>query len=245
MKMSLSNVVLLLALSAQVLTGAVVGQIDTFQDNTTDNWFSGGLGTGQMPPIPPHVVSGGQGGPSDLYLLVTGIGGEAAGSRISIINLNQWTGNYLTSGILWIAMDLINLGQTTLDVRLQFEDPMMAPPVDLAVSTNPFVLAPGRGWQHALFPVNPAALTAVSGSVASALSQTTAFRIIHSTSATDATPIVGVLGIDNIQAVVPEPETVVLLATGLGFLLLSRVRRFFPAANQCISCRLALRCSAV
>jgi len=121
-------------------------------------------------------------------------------------------------------MDLINLGQTTLDVRLQFEDPMMAPPADLAVSTNPFVLAPGSGWQHAVFSLNPSAFTAPFGSVTAALSKTTALRIIHSAVADEATSVIGVLGVDNIQAV-PEPATFLLFGAGLGLCVFKRLRR--------------------
>jgi PEP-CTERM motif len=205
-------------LSAPAFGAAIVGQIDTFQNSTTDNWFSGGLGMGQMPPTPPHVVSGGKGGPTDLYLVLTAIGGTGPGSKISVINTTQWTGNYLTSGISGIGLDLINLGNTTLDIRLQFEDPMFGPPADIAVSTNPFVLAPGSGWQHALFSTLPSAFTAAEGSVTAALSNTTALRIIHSTVADEATSIVGVLGVDNIQAV-PEPGTFLLFSAGLAALL--------------------------
>src|SRR4051794_4806856 len=103
------------AMISPLMIAATVGQMDTFQDNTTDNWFSGGP-RGEMPPTPPHVVAGGKGGASDLYMVLTAIGGDGPGSKISVINTSQWTGNYLTSGIDFIAMDLINLGSTILDV---------------------------------------------------------------------------------------------------------------------------------
>jgi len=45
-------------LLSPLMIAATIGQIDTFQNNTTDQWFSGGLGMGQVPPIPPHVVAG-------------------------------------------------------------------------------------------------------------------------------------------------------------------------------------------
>lgn len=230
MRTTLLRAVLAAVLLSSAMIAASVGQIDTFQDNTTDKWFSGGLGFGQTPPTPPTVVSGGKGGPTDLFMVLTAIGGDSGsapgipGSRLSVINTMQWTGNFLTSGINAIAMDLINLGSTTLDVRLQFEDPMFAPPVDEIVSTNPFVLLPGSGWQHAVFPINPGAFTALTGSVTAALSQTTALRIIHSPSVSDATPVVGKLGIDNIQAV-PEPSTLVLLAAGFALLAAKRLAR--------------------
>jgi hypothetical protein len=221
MRTSFLSALLVLGLSSPGMIAATVGQIDTFQDNTTDNWFSGGLGFGQHPPTPPHVVAGGKGGPADLYLVLTAIGGDGPGSRLSVINTTQWTGNFLTSGISGIAMDLINLGTTTLDLRLQFEDPLFGPPADLAVSTVPFVLAAGSGWQHAFFSLSPSAFTAPLGSVTAALSNTTAVRIIHSSGADEATPVAGVLGVDNIQAL-PEPSMIMLVGAGLGLLLLRR-----------------------
>jgi len=223
--MSLHKILIGVFMFSMTVSGATVGQIDTFQDGTTDNWFAGGLGMGQFPPVPPHGVGGGQGGASDLYLVVTALGGDGPGSKLSVMNGSQWTGNFLTSGISGIAMDLINLGQNTLNVRLQVEDPLFGPPADLAVSTNPFVLTPGNGWQHAFFSLTPGAFTALSGSANVALSQTTLLRIIHSPTPDVATAVVGVLGVDNIQAAVPEPDTVFLLGTGLALLTIRLCRR--------------------
>jgi hypothetical protein len=108
MKISERLIVILAALSlAPFASGATVGQIDTFQDGTTDGWFAGGLGLGLVPPIPPQVIAnGGPKGAGDQYLQITGIGGDGAGSRIVAINLAQWAGNYLTPGLTGIAMDL-------------------------------------------------------------------------------------------------------------------------------------------
>ena len=127
----------ILALVAAFLTplafGGIVGQIDTFQDGTRDGWFAGGLGLGQVPPIPPQVVAnGGPAGTGDQYLQITAVGGNGAGSRLVAINLTQWAGDYLTSGISGIAMDLRNFANTDLTIRLLFEDPKGGPPVDQA-----------------------------------------------------------------------------------------------------------------
>src|SRR4051812_39247395 len=108
---------------SQVASGAVIGQIDTFQNGTTDGWFAGGLGMGSVPAIPPQVVAnGGPQGTGDRYLQVTGIGGNGPGSKIAAINMTQWAGNYLSPGISGIAMDLKNFGSTDLTIRLLFED---------------------------------------------------------------------------------------------------------------------------
>src|SRR5687768_4371857 len=100
--------------------GAVtVGQIDTFQDGTTENWFAGGGPFGAVPPVPPtNIPTGGPGGSTDRYLHIAATGGSGAGSRLTAINGTQWTGNYLTAGVNAISIDVNNLGTTDLSLRL-------------------------------------------------------------------------------------------------------------------------------
>ena len=186
---------------------ATIGQIDTFQDGTTDGWFAGGLGLGQVPAVPPQVIAnGGPRGAGDQYLQITGVGGAGAGSKIAAINTTQWGGNYLSPGIGGIAMDLKNFGATTLTIRLLFENPLGGPPMDEAVTTFGMTLAPGSGWVHTFFAISPGAMTPLLGNVNTLLSGVTLMRIIDSPTPDDAVSIVGVLGVDNIAAV-PEPAT--------------------------------------
>src|SRR5947209_3793134 len=204
---------------------ASAATIDTFQDGTTDGWFAGGLGTGQTPPVPPTVIAnGGPAGAGDQFLQITGLGGSGAGSRIVAINGSQWAGNYLGSGINAIAMDLNNLGNSILTIRLLFEDPMMAPPVDEAVTTFGITLPVGSGWTHVVFPISPASMTVISGDVNTLLGNTTLLRIIDSPTPTDAVTISGVLGVDNIASVAPEPAMFMPVLGALGLLFLRRRR---------------------
>ena len=201
----------------------LIGQIDTFQDGTTDQWFAGGLGGPDHPPIAPHnVATGGPAGAGDAFLEITASTQNGAGSRVVAINGAQWAGNYLAAGVHGIAMDVANLGQTALTVRLLFEDPKGGPPVDEGVTTLGFALAATGAWQHIFFPISPAALTMIDGNANTLLGQTTLLRIINSPTPDDAIAQVGVLGVDNIQAV-PLPGTLPLL--GAALVLLGRFTR--------------------
>ena len=220
MRALLTAIALMIAIAIAPATayGASIGLRDTFQDNTTDNWFAGGLGLGMVPPVPPQVVAtGGPNGALDEYLKITATGNAGQpGSRIVAINGTQWAGNYLASGISTIEMDLKNLGTTDLTIRLQFEDPMGGPPVDEAVTTFGAFLPAGSDWTHVAFGISVADLTAILGNPNTALGNTTLLRIIDSPTATDAVTIAGTLGVDNITAsAVPEPATMLFTATGL------------------------------
>lgn len=193
---------------------AVIGQIDNFNTNTTEGWFAGGGPFGQVPPVPPHTELGGPAGAADPFLVLTSRGGQGPGSRLVGMNAAQWAGNYLLAGVTAIQMDLRNLGSTDLTIRLLFEDPIPGPPNNEVVSSNGFFLAAGSGWMHATFAIDPNAFTPVLGTATGALSGATIMRIIHASSAGDADPVAGVLGVDNITAS-PEPSTAGLLALGL------------------------------
>lgn len=227
MKLLISLAVLAAAALAPQMAGAVaIGQTDTFQTGI-DNWFAGGLGLGQVPPIPPQVVpTGGPGGAGDAFLEITGLGGFGPGSKITAINGTQWAGNYLAAGVGGIAMDLRNLGGTDLTVRLQLEDPIGGPPADEAVTIFDAVLPAGGDWQHVVFPISASDLFPIVGDPTTLLSQVTFLRIIQNPSVGESAPVAGVLGVDNIAAAVPEPSSLALVASGfVAALMVSRRRR--------------------
>jgi len=96
------------------------------------------------------------------------------------------------------------------------------------VTTFSVALAPGSGWTHAVFSITPADLTVLQGSATTLLSHTTVLRIFSGIDAEfPPARISGALGIDNIQAIaaVPEPASVALLGSGLGWLAWRTRRR--------------------
>lgn len=204
---------------AHPAAAVVLGQTDTFEDGTTQGWIVNVLGLGVHPAPPANVATGGPAGADDNFLLLTSIGGQAAGSRMTVNNGAQWSGDYLAAGIGAISMSVNNLGTNDLFLRLLFEDPMAGPPTNLAFSTDPVIVAAGTGWQSIVFPIAPTDLTALNGTVLDALTGTTLLRLYHSVApGFPGDPIVAQLGVDNIQAQapIPEPGTWALMLAGLG-----------------------------
>jgi hypothetical protein len=117
-------------------------------------------------------------------------------------------------------VDLKNFGATALTIRFEFENPFAGG--DDAVTNTGFTLPAGSDWMHALFPVGLTELTALDGTVAGALANTSVLRMIHAAGLNEAESIAGQIAVDNITALgairaVPEPGTLYLSAAGLMF----------------------------
>lgn len=221
----------LLGLPAHAL---VLGQIDTFQDGTTAGWQINLLGNGGSATPPQVVATGGPTGANDSYLELSATGGfSGPGSRLTALNPAQWAGDYLALGIPTLEMDLRNLGVSDLSIRLLFENPVGAPPADVAISNASIFLPAGSGWTHAVFTIDPTLFTALAGTATGALSTSTILRLVHAPAPTFPGPtIAAVLGVDNFSAGpverpgpfndVPEPSALLLLAAGAAALALGR-----------------------
>jgi hypothetical protein len=207
---------------AQVATpaGAVLmGTVDTFEDGTTQGWVSGA----GHPSPPVNAPSGGPDGLEDAYLLSSSLGSFGAGSRLVNIAGARWAGDYIAAGVTGIAMDLNNLGDTDLSLRLRVQAPDPTPGAFpfAAILTVPIALPAHSGWTRVTFATTPDAFT---GAAADALSGVVEMRLFHGLAAVfPGEASVATLGMDNITAV-PEPGAAWLLAGGLLTLALRRRR---------------------
>jgi hypothetical protein len=199
--------------------GAVtIGQVQTF-DDPDHHWITGG-GPFGPPASELPLALGGPGGALDPYLSLVATGGDGPGSRLSAQNLDEWSGNYVLTGVTHVAMDVKNFGPDDLSLRLLFVEFGAMGPVNAAVTTTPVLVGANSDWETVRFNVSTAALTTLFGSAASALSNTTELRLFHNTAPAFAPgtlpAIVATLGMDNITAeAVPEPATWTMLFGGL------------------------------
>ena len=209
--------VLLFLLVSLPAAAAPLG-VDDFEDLTTQGWHV----PDPTHPAPPMVIpTGGPAGADDAFLQLSAFGGNGPGSRLSVLNLSQWTGDFTDVGA--IGMDVNNLGPSEVVLRLLFVNfpDAPGPPTDVAWTLAPITVSAGSGWTPVLFSLSPLNLIAPFGSVGGALADVDELRIFHSVAPAfggpgiGSEPVVATVGVDNIQ-VVPEPSTLVLLLSGLG-----------------------------
>jgi hypothetical protein len=185
----------------------LLGQIDTFQDGSTNNWTNGPLF-----PDPVNVPNGGPQGVGDRFLQVTS-GGLGNPPRITTFNVTQWTGNYISAGVTQVEMDLRNFTGSALQMRWALRQVNGNQFTPGYVSTVPFNLPPDGQWHHAVFLLDTASLTPINNPAPLSTFLTTVGegRMLHS-----VTPsLLGEagsfqFGVDNILAAgaaVPEPTT--------------------------------------
>lgn len=181
-----------------------LGTTDTFEHGSTEGWS-----TGDPSPNPPVAVDG--------YLLLSSTGISGPGGKLVAWPGDDFDGNYLAAGVSALAMDLNNLGPTTLSLRLYLDGPLGS----TAVSKSAIVLPVGSGWTSVVFPMLPAAFDGPATLVLGGVSQ---LRLYHGVAASyPGGAIVAQLGVDNVVAV-PEPGMAWMLAGGLAALALLRRR---------------------
>lgn len=213
----LPGFVLLLVAICPLSAGAVaIGQVDDFQDGSTQQWMWGRAGGGG-----PENIGGGQGGAADLYLQNESFGGDdAPGSRMAIFNRGQWTGDFLAQGINAISLDAINLGPNfvyrDMNLRLAFSSNTALEGGGRVVTSTSFLLTRDSGWHHLVFDLDPGSLMPLAGSsVTEVMSAVSEMRIISAAQPMfTGDQFIARLGVDNISSV-PEPGTASLMVLGV------------------------------
>ena len=120
------NLFILLAATFLVSpAGAVVaGQVDDFEDGTPQSWTEGIF----SPNKPTNIASGGPAGASDNYLENVSSGAGVEGSKMTMFNKAQWTGDYLAAGITEIRahVKVETSSASSLSLRVGFQEPTPA-----------------------------------------------------------------------------------------------------------------------
>jgi len=199
----------LVAAPAMAIT---LGQVDDFQDGTTQNWEGGSNQS--------NVANGGPDGAGDRYLQVS-----ASNFHLGTRNQVQWVGDYLVEGVDELVFDLNNFGPNAVALRVSLSDGTTT-----FTTTNETVLASGSGWVSASFLLSEAELTRTqgTGTLDQTLAGVTNLLLRHDPDPISppgqANFVTATIGIDNVTAL-PEPRMSLLLAAGLPALAaLARLR---------------------
>ncbi len=191
------NIFLIGLLCAPALAMAItVGQVDDFQDGSLEDWRTGS----RSPNWPANVDNSGPGGSGDRAMIGTANGGLGSGGKFVIFNRAQWAGDYLAAGVNAVRLDLQNLSNADLTIRLAFR----GSGGDWATTQAAVLGSDTDGFTTAVIPVRPEDLEDVDGGggdVMATLGNVTEVRILHTaTPAFIGDPINAQLAIDNITA---------------------------------------------
>ena len=183
-----------------------LGKLTDFQNESTNGW-----GQGPLSSTPSFLVStGGPAGAGDAFLENVSSGNSGAGGRQVVLNSVDWIGNFTAAGVTRVDAQMVNLGQSSLSMRIGIEDGNGT----RYVSTTAIPLAADGQWHSLSFGVAPSDLSLDRGfeSPDQALATVTSFRFMSATNPTfQGDMISSTLGIDNIHAV-PEPGGVFVVA---------------------------------
>ncbi len=197
--------VLVVCLPVASSHAVVLNQIDTFQSGHAENWTSGGPN-----PNPPVIMlDSGPAGSGDHAMVITSTGVGGAGSKLVAFNKMQWTGDHTAAGISGISMDLRNVGNNPLNIRLSINGAG-----GKFSTTNAIALAAQSGWTSATLSTNAGDWTAVVNGtdIAATLAGITEVRLLSAAMPNwQGETVAAELHVDNIR-VVPEPTTLGLLA---------------------------------
>lgn len=187
-----------------------------FEMGTLQGWTNGASATD-----PTNVNTGGN---PDRFLRVTATGGSSAGGKLVAYNRsNRWTGNYKSTNVGSVLIDLKNFGTAPLSMRLAFEETGGT----WYAATTPFNLPADGAWHSTRFDLNAANFTRIEGSTPfdTGMTRVSEFRVLHSPTVDyRGAAIATSFGMDNLLAVVPEPTGAALCVVAAAGLLFRRRR---------------------
>ena len=218
LRLALCVFALSVGIGTPLVSSAIVeGQLDDFQDGTTQDWVAALAGA--IPPFPPAVVANaGPAGSGDFALRVTATGAVTGPGSKLVVNNNQprWMGDYTAAGVEGVFLDVNNLSDVPLTIRVGLDMPPFIPGGGRWV-TSGVVVPAMSGWRTLGFSVLaqdllPGDAFAVDPAVT--LSNVGVIRVLHSPEPSYiGESIAAVLDLDNVQAV-PEPSVSLGLAMG-------------------------------
>src|SRR5688572_10674144 len=129
-----------------------LGQVDTFEDETSMGW--GHPQTHQ----PENISTGGPRGVDDNYLRFAG-GLVGWPQHLAMFNQAQWIGNWVTAGVTVVEAHVKNEGPGTVHLRAVWHGQQLS----RWTSTVAVVLPPDNTWYKVAFPCREADLTRVLG----------------------------------------------------------------------------------
>ena len=200
---------LVFAFGATPARAIVNGQLDTFEDGTSEYWVNG---------FDDLAVSlGGPGGAADHFLLIGAGGFSGFSSKLVGYNATQWTGNFIAAGVNAVEMDLKAIsidpisGISALTIRIAFRSetgPLISKGASGYVSSNSASIPVDGLWHHAVFnfssllPINSTNDGMPPAPLATFLTAPAEFRILHlvNPNAVIGDIVKASLGVDNIHA---------------------------------------------
>lgn len=195
------------------------GQIDDFQNGTTQSWAEGL--TGALPPVPPTVVANaGPAGPGDFALRLTATGVAVGPGGKLVVNNNQarWTGSYSAAGVNGIILDVRNPNAFPVTIRVGVDGPTPPAATGGRWITHGVELPAASGWRTLTFALRPQDLLpgdAGATSATTTLGNVAVLRIMHAPTATwQGAVVTGQLDLNDIEAL-PEPSLALGMLTGV------------------------------
>ncbi len=190
------SLALLISLSASAVRAVTLGQVDDFQNGTTQGW--GGSFTF-------NIADAGPNGVGDNALRVN------SNNRVVIINSTQWVGDYTAAGITQVLIDIRHDSAFPLEMRLGIAQGVFGKDGigDTYVSAESISVPGDNAWHSITIPILAADLvpsfanTSDPPDAAVALAGLTHLRILHNPDPNDFRGAQGTVEffLDNIQVV--------------------------------------------